>query len=71
MSNETEIKKCEFPHNEQRLVLQQPIKLVKNDPYPCPHCGKILYVTIESAAMNELLDVKIGWYLYISEEKIK
>jgi hypothetical protein len=68
VNTEEKVKKCEFPHNDTKLVLQQPIKLVKNDPYPCPECGITLYITVESANMNELLTERIGWYLKIRDK---
>jgi hypothetical protein len=67
VNTEEKVKKCEFPHNETKLVLQEPIKLVKNDPYPCPECGIILYITVEPMNMNDVPE-KVGWYLKIREK---
>lgn len=71
MSNDIEIKKCDYPHNETKIVLIPPKKLVKNDPYRCSNCGKLLYVTIERAGLNNLLSTDIATKLIISEEKIE
>lgn len=62
---------CEFNHNQTQVVVAEPKKLVKNDPFPCPRCQRILYITIERSPANNLLTSDIMWRVMISDKPIE